>query len=134
MLPENVDVVKTKAVYIVMERNQERLQLVLGALGIKGKYPMKGDIGTFLVCGNRTYPMNEEILIVHRYLMKEWKINESVGKHGPKGDKGDRGPSGTQRPVGPKVARGLPGFLMIAWMPNFVLNGYRKVKNPFVFI
>jgi len=67
----------------------------LGAIGIKGNYPMKGDIGRFLVCGNRTHPMNEEeILIVHKYLMKEWMINEPVGKRGPKGDKGDRGPSG----------------------------------------
>ena len=72
----------------------------------------------------------EEILIVHKYLMKEWKINDPVGKRGPKGDKGDRGPSGTQGPAGPK---GLPGFDMIKWMPNFVLDGFRKSEESFCF-
>ncbi len=35
---------------------------------------------------NRAHPMGEEeIIIVHKYLMKEWKINEKAGKRGPRG-------------------------------------------------
>ena len=68
---------------------------------------MAGDIGRFLVCGNRTHPMTEEeILIVHEYLMKEWWINEAGGRRGPKGEKGDRGPQGEQ---GIKGDRGIQG-------------------------
>ena len=91
----------------------------LGAVGITGKYALKGDIGRFLVCGNRAHVMTEDdILYVHKYLMNEWKINEVVGKRGPKGDpgprglKGDTGPqgrAGDQGEKGEKGDRGLKG-------------------------
>ena len=65
------------------------------------KYGMKGDIGRFLACGSREHPMDEEeILIVHKYLMEEWKIN-IVG--GPKGDPGPQGPRGLRGEPGPKA-------------------------------
>ena len=80
---------------------------------------MKGDIGRFLVCGNRAHVMTEDdILYVHKYLMNEWKINEVAGKRGPKGDpgprglKGDTGPqgrAGDQGEKGEKGDRGLKG-------------------------
>ena len=67
----------------------------LGSLGIDGVDNLKGQIGRFLVCGNRAHPMGEEeIKIVHKYLMKEWHINEKEGKPGPKGPIGPMGPTG----------------------------------------
>ena len=45
----------------------------------------------------------EEITLVHNYLMKEWQINEKKGKQGP------AGPRGLQGIVGPRGAEGKQG-------------------------
>ena len=59
--------------------------------------PMTGEIGRFLVCGNRTRSMSEtEIKRIHKYLMKEWKINEK------------------------------PVFDICKWMPHFTLTQFRE--------
>ena len=61
----------------------------------------------------------EEIIIVHKYLMKEWRINEADSRRGPRGPKGDRGPQG---PTGPSGA--VDG--VCRWLPNIVLNEFQK--------
>ena len=75
------------------------------SIGVNGSlkyYPMKGEIGRFLVCGNRAHPMGEEeITIVHNYLMKEWQINEKGEKQGPAGPRGLPGPQGPRGIQGP---------------------------------
>ena len=70
------------------------------------------------------------------------------GSKGDVGPKGDRGPPGAQGPTGPKGSRGadgargsqgprgLPGvggFDICKWLPNFVLNGFRKSEESFCF-
>ena len=92
----------------------------LGAINATGLFNMKGEIGRFLVCGHRKHPMNvEEIIIVHKYLMKEWKINEADSRRGPRGPKGDRGLQGPA---------GASGTLesICRWMPSIVLNEFQK--------
>ena len=78
-----------------------------------GYLNMKGEIGRFLVCGNRNVPMNEdEIRNVHAYLMEEWKINEKPGQKGPRGNpgrRGIRGFKGDPGDIGPKGSKGDPG-------------------------
>ena len=92
----------------------------LGSINTSGKFPLAADVGRFLVCGSRAHPMDEEeILNVHKYLMKEWKINEVTkgekgdpgpqGKAGPKGDAGPQGKPGPRGNVGPKGERGDSG-------------------------
>ena len=47
----------------------------LGAINPKGSDGFQGEVGRLLVCINREHPMNDEdILIVHKYLMWEWNI------------------------------------------------------------
>jgi len=78
----------------------------IGNLG-SGKDTMKGEVGRFLVCGSRAHPMGEEeITIIHKYLMRDWKINEKAGKQGPRGLKGERGDKGNP---GTKGDQGNPG-------------------------
>ena len=111
----------------------------LGSIGLSGWYPLNGAVGRFLVCGARAHPMDEEeILIVHKYLMKEWKINEVTkgGKRGPKGEKGDRGPQGETGPrgetgpTGPRGAQGFGGIVDICrWMPKLVIKEFRDSEN-----
>jgi len=63
----------------------------------------------------------EEILIVHKYLMEEWKINQPKGPRGEKGDIGPKGPRGD-------------GFDIIKWMPKFVVSEFRKNEEYFCFM
>ena len=93
---------------------------IIGAMNSNRKYAMKGEIGRFLVCGNRDVPMNEdEIKNVHAYLMGEWKINQKPGAVGPQGPIGNTGPKGVQGlkgdpgvvgPVGPSGKGLSPTF------------------------
>ena len=102
----------------------------MGAEGSSAYYRLKGDIGRFLVCGNRAHVMDEEeILITHKYLMEEWKINEKAGKRGPrgvagpKGDKGDAGERGLQGLRGLRGEPGVSGIIdILQWMPATVLK------------
>ena len=81
----------------------------LGDINIIGQCGMIGDIGRFLVCGNRAHPMDEkEILIVHKYLMEEWKINETVVTRGLRGLNGDTGPHGLKSDPDPRGLKGDP--------------------------
>ena len=121
--------------------NQDDEPFTLGATASQDAHVrLKGHIGRFLVCGNRTHPMSgEEIKIVHKYLMKEWKINE-VGGRGPRGEKGDPGPAGPQGkrgadgPVGPPGKKGSQGpaghdgsiIDLSHWLPKTVLYNLQK--------
>ena len=72
---------------------------------VKSNNPMTGEIGRFLVCGNRARPTPEtEIKRIHKYLMVEWKINET------------------------------PVFDICKWMPHFTLNQLRKGEEQCCFI
>ena len=67
---------------------------------------MIGEIGRLLVCGNRTMPMKEnEITLVHKYLMTKWKINEKA-----------------------------EAFDICKWMPRFILSHYRESEERFCFL
>ena len=109
-----------------------------------------------LVCGSRDTPMSdEEIKLIHSYLIDEWKINDGVkgnkgdvgppGAKGAKGDtglagpKGEQGPAGVKGERGPRGERGLQGpkgessfdddkfyELLIYLMPSNVLAPIRK--------
>ena len=85
----------------------------IGSLYCAKYYAMKGEVGRFLVCGNRDVPMNDdEIKNVHAYLMAEWKINEKAAKQGPAAKKGDRGIAGKRGErglIGEKGDRGIAG-------------------------
>ena len=57
----------------------------IGAINQHNVENMQGEVSRMLVCSNRDTPMgNEEIKLIHSYLIDEWKINDGV-----KGDKGD---------------------------------------------
>ena len=72
---------------------------------VKINNPMTGEIGRFLVCGNRARPTSEtEIKRVHKYLMDEWKINEK------------------------------PVFDICKWMPHFVLKQLREGEEQCCFV
>ena len=71
--------VKIIAMPIVMEKKtftaddvSGETSFYIGTLDCSRNYGLKGEIGRFLVCGNRDVPMNEdEIKNVHAYLMEE---------------------------------------------------------------
>ena len=100
---------------------------------------MKGEIGRFLVCGNRDVPMNEdEIKNVHAYLRDEWKINEKPGPVGPRGLRGLRGAVGEVGKVGENASYYAQYFQYsktewdIDFKPTFWIDGHDIQKNaPF---
>ena len=90
----------------------------IGAINQHNVESMQGEC--MLVCGNHDTPMgDEEIKLIHSYLINEWKINDGVkgdkgdvGPPGAKGEKGDmglRGPQGNKGDVGPPGAKGVKG-------------------------
>ena len=72
----------------------------------------------------------EEITIVHKYLMKEWKINEKAGKRGPRGLTGHAGKPGENASYYSQYFQHSKTEWDIDFKPNFWIDGYDIEENP----